>query len=193
MARKRQRPYYTENPSSSISKKPRFKPSIPSFKPETPQIEEETKSTRQITSMVLVNGLCQNCSVLNLKSCLEIYGDISRIRIDNGIGYVNFRSKEFAEAAIDASLDPDIGISVDDQKVVLSWPEESLPQWREGVRLSVKERLSSSKLLQPEIPLSKHGRGKKLVGSSNDTILPRNGRLDNSYKPRDIIAYDDLF
>ncbi|KAL5719662.1 hypothetical protein ACHQM5_012414 [Ranunculus cassubicifolius] len=189
MTCKRQKPYYTENPSSSISKKPRFKPSIPSFKPETPQIEEEIKSTRQTTSMVLVNGLCQNCSVLNLKSCLEIYGDISRIRIDNGI----VMSKEFAEAAIDASLDPDIGISVDDQKVVLSWAEESLPQWREGVRLSVKERLSSSKLLQPEIPLSKHGRGKKLVGSSNDTILPRNGRLDNSYKPRDIIAYDDLF
>lgn len=138
--------------------------------------------------MVLVTNLPHNCSVLSLKSRLEMYGGISRTRIDGETGYVSFRSRDSAEAAISASLDPSFGITLDSQKVLLSWPGESLPQWRDGVRLPVKERLSS-KLLQPEVPLSKRGRGKKLdLGN----VIRKSG-VDLSQKPREIIAYDDLF
>lgn len=98
---------------------------------------------------------------------------------------MSFRSKDSAADAISASLDTESGITVDSKKVLLSWPDNSLPQWKDGVRLPAKERLSS-KLLQPEVPLSKHGRGKKLdLGN----VIPKSG----GDKPREIIAYDDLF
>ncbi|PIA62483.1 hypothetical protein AQUCO_00200473v1 [Aquilegia coerulea] len=195
MARKRQKPYFTQQNSSSNYKKPRYKPSSSSssssFQPETAVINEESNNpttTRQSSSMVVVTGISFDCSILNLKSRFEMYGDISRTRIDNGIGYINFRSKDSAEAAIAASLDPSFGITIDSQKVHVSWPNDSPSEWKEGVRLSVRERLSS-KLLLPEVPLSRHGRGKRL---RSDSLSPKD-KLESSYKPRDIIAYDDLF
>ncbi|KAF9623813.1 hypothetical protein IFM89_005398 [Coptis chinensis] len=187
MGRKRDKPYFSHAPSSSNFKKPRKNHSFSSFIPETPVIEEETKNPpqRQTTSMVLVHNLSNHCSVLNLKRMFEMYGCVSRIRIDSGVGYVNFRAKESADAAIAASVDP--GIIVDDVKVNVSWANDSFPQWREGVALSIKERLSS-KLVQPEVPLSRHGRGNKL---GSGTVSPN--KPDISYKGRDIVAYDDLF
>ncbi|KAF5208255.1 homeobox leucine zipper protein [Thalictrum thalictroides] len=194
MARKRQKPYFTQQNSSSNYKKPRYKPpssSSSSYQPETPVSNEESNkptNTRQSSSMVVVNGLSFDCSILNLKSRFEMYGDIARTRIDNGIGYINFRSKDSAEAAIAASLDPSFGITIDSQKVHVSWPNDPPPEWKEGVRVSVRERLSS-KLLLPEVPLSRHGRGKRL---RSDSLSPKD-KLDSSNKPRNIIAYDDLF
>ncbi|CAL9081134.1 unnamed protein product [Musa textilis] len=64
-------------------------------------------------SVVLVTGLPADCTVLELKSRLEMYGPISRTRVDvDGRGFVTFRSDHAAAAAISASLDPAFGVTV---------------------------------------------------------------------------------
>ncbi|THU45469.1 hypothetical protein C4D60_Mb02t18260 [Musa balbisiana] len=69
-------------------------------------------------SVVLVTGLPADCTVLELKSRLEMYGPISRTRIDvDGRGFVTFRSDHAAEAAISASLDPAFGVTVRSKKL----------------------------------------------------------------------------
>lgn len=67
----------------------------------------------------MVTGIPSDCTVLELKSRLEMYGPISRTRIDavDGAGYVTFRSADSAEAAIAASLDPAFGVSIRSAKV----------------------------------------------------------------------------
>jgi len=56
--------------------------------------------------------------VLDVKSRFEIYGSISRIRIDrDGSAYIMYRAKDSAQAAFDAALDPSFAITVDSQKV----------------------------------------------------------------------------
>lgn len=67
---------------------------------------------------LVVTGLGTGCSVLDLKSRFEIYGSTSRIRIDrDGVAYVMYRTKDSAEAAIAASLDPSFGDNLDSEKV----------------------------------------------------------------------------
>ena len=69
---------------------------------------------------VVVMDLPLDCSVLDLKSRFAIYGEISRIRIDrDGNGYITYRSKDSAEAAITASLDATFGIAIDSKKVTI--------------------------------------------------------------------------
>ena len=79
----------------------------------------ERQSTRPAPpSAVVVMGLPIDCSVLDLKSRFEIYGPISRIRIDrDGVGYITYRSKESADSAISAALDPSFAITIDSKKV----------------------------------------------------------------------------
>ncbi|KAI3963506.1 hypothetical protein MKW98_022928 [Papaver atlanticum] len=193
MVGKRENPYYSRQISSSLAK--RLKPAPPPYESSEPaadeiQLDEQfNKPTSQNSSMVVVNNLSHDCSVLNLKSRLEIYGSISRIRIDHGVGYVTFRSRDSAEASVIASLDPELGITIDSQQVVVSWSNNHSPGWREGV----DKKSPTSRLLRPEIPLRKHGRGNKLnsSSSSNTTRNPRNAP-DLPFKGREIIAYDDL-
>nr|ADF59042.1 homeobox transcription factor [Jatropha curcas] len=141
-------------------------------------------------------GLSTDCSVLDLKSRFEIYGSISRIRINrDGVGYITYRSKESAEAAIAAALDASFGISINSKKVQVLWATDPLAQWREGVGGgSNKEIGSSSKLLQAEIPLRRHGRGNKLASA---IVKPKSSSesaavLDVPLKGREIVAYDDI-
>lgn len=69
-------------------------------------------------SQVVVTGLPSDCSVLELKSRLEQFGSISRIKIHgSGSGDVTFRSDAAAQAAILASLEPGLGVSVGSCKV----------------------------------------------------------------------------
>ncbi|KAI3980632.1 hypothetical protein MKX01_025197 [Papaver californicum] len=101
------------------------KPTPPSYESPEPagdndeiQLNEQfNKPTSQNSSMVVVNNLSHDCSVLNLKSRFEIYGSISRIRIDQGVGYITFRSNDSAEASIIDFLDTELGITIDFQKV----------------------------------------------------------------------------
>lgn len=115
MSRKREKPYHSGHSLSSTAK--RRRPSLPELAVSAPLDAPSTKSTSP--AAVLVIGLSPECSVLDLKSRFEIYGCISRIRIDrDGVGFVTFRSKDSADAAITASLDPTFGITVSSKKVL---------------------------------------------------------------------------
>ncbi|XP_022775552.1 uncharacterized protein At1g27050-like [Durio zibethinus] len=195
MSRKRDKPYFSRHAPASISKRRRaLQPQPP------PPTEDEDKPAAKQTPppAVVVMGLPPNCSVLDLKSRFEIYGSISRIRINSdAIGYIAYRSKESAESAIVASLDSSFGITVDSKKVQLLWATDPLAQWTDGVGVgAIKDNgsLSSSKLLRPEVPLSRYGRGNKLASA---IVNPRragdgSSMLRMPIKGREIVAYDDI-
>ncbi|KAG1368816.1 hypothetical protein COCNU_14G012840 [Cocos nucifera] len=180
--RKRQRP---DNPPPSLSKRLRPPPEEADGKPEPAGAGAGRRSSSP--SLVTVTGLPVDCTVLELKSRLEMYGPISRIRIDvDGSGYVAFRSDHSAEAAISASLDPAFGIAIRSKRVLVVRARDPLPEWRVGVGVS-----PPSKLLRAEIPLSRHGRSNKKLIAGTTTTSTRSGS-DLPYKGREIIAYDDL-
>ncbi|KAJ4961204.1 hypothetical protein NE237_021114 [Protea cynaroides] len=198
MSRKREKPDYgsAQLVSSSTRRSKRARPLLPRHSNGRTSLEDRlqestttTESKQSSPAVVVVTGLDQSCSVLDLKSRFEMYGSISRLRIDRGgLGFITFRSVDSAAAAISASHDPSFPITVDSRKVQVSWANDPSPQWREGVGLSSLEERPLSKLLRAEVPLRRHGRGSKLgVG----IVSPRNG-LDMPYKGREIIAYDDL-
>ncbi|XP_065860893.1 uncharacterized protein At1g27050 [Euphorbia lathyris] len=189
MSRKRDKPYFSRHERAPYPKRRRPLP--------PPVSTQDLPDKRPPPPALLVMGLSPDCSVLDLKSRFEIYGSISRIRIDrDGVGHITYRSKDSGEAAIAASLDISFGITVDSKRVQVLWATDPLAQWREGVGIGgKKESGSSSKLLRAEIPLSRHGRSNKLASaivnprsSSND--VP--GGLDVPFKGREIIAYDDI-
>ena len=110
MSRKRETPYHSGQALHSLAKRRR---------PSLPELAESASTKPSSPVVVLVIGISLECFVLDLKSRFEIYGYISRIRIDrDGIGYVTFRSKDSADAAITASLDPSFGITIDSKKVL---------------------------------------------------------------------------
>lgn len=89
------------------------------------------------------------------------------------------------------------------------WASDPVPQWREGVER--KEGLSS-KLVRAQAPLSRHGRGNKLgsaivnprdenngnttIKNNENNVIVGNSRsderLDEAFKGREIVAYDDI-
>lgn len=167
---------------------------------------------------VAVVGLPSDCSVLDLKSRFEIYGSISRTRMDpNGLAHITFRSHDSARSAVSAALDPSFAITLLSKPVQVMWASDPVPQWKEGV--AKNEGTSStalplaSKLLRPEVPLSRRGRGNKLgsaivnPGAQNNANGDTND-IDNSKKVvsgdeggsgllkpfmgREIVAYDDI-
>lgn len=115
MSRKRDKPYFSRHVPAPFSKRRRPHPP-------PPPVENEDKPTSKPTPppSVVVMGLPSNCSVLDLKSRFEIYGSISRIRINrDAVGYIAYRSNESAESAIAASLDSTFGITVDSKRVII--------------------------------------------------------------------------
>ena len=78
------------------------------------------------------------------------------------------------------------------------WATDPLAQWRDGVGVGANKDngpSSSSKLLRPEVPLSRHGRGNKLASA---IVNPRetdggSSMLEVPFKGREIVAYNDLF
>ena len=88
------------------------------------------------------------------------------------------------------------------------WASDPVPQWREGVKKK-EAYSSSSKLLKPELPLSRHGRGNKLgsvIVNSRDEKKDGNTTINNAIESssgrrkglnlpirgREIVAYDDI-
>ncbi|XP_064996359.1 uncharacterized protein At1g27050-like [Musa acuminata AAA Group] len=157
-------------------------------------------------SVVLVTGLPADCTVLELKSRLEMYGPISRTRIDvDGRGFVTFRSDHAAEAAISASLDPAFGVTVRSKKVLVVRASDPIPA-KMGAGISSTSRLlraeipakmgagisSTSRLLRAEIPLSRHGPSKEKLDAGATAERSKSGP-EVSHDGREIIAYDDLF
>ncbi|KAG0496957.1 hypothetical protein HPP92_001648 [Vanilla planifolia] len=145
------------------------------------------RSSAQQPHAVMVTGLPVDCTVLELKSRLEMYGSISRIRIDvNCVGYVTFRSDVAAQAAIAASLDPAFGIVIRSNKILVVRASDPLIHWRLGVG-----SFTSSRLVRAEKSLSKLGRTKKLIIPGTTTVTKNATEL--SCKEREIKTYDDLF
>ncbi|XP_010552598.1 PREDICTED: uncharacterized protein At1g27050 [Tarenaya hassleriana] len=154
---------------------------------------------------LVITGLPDHCSVLELKSRFEIYGSISRIRVDrDGSGSVSFRTAESAEAAIAASLEPS-GISIDSKRLEVMWATDPLVKWREGVtggkekRKTAPSLSSSSKLLRPEMPLRRHGRNNKLASAivdpksiTNDVVSASASVSGTEFTRREVVAYDDI-
>ncbi|CAA6662734.1 unnamed protein product [Spirodela intermedia] len=129
------------------------------------------------STVVVVNGLPSDCTVLELKSRMQMYGSIARIRIDDGegLGYVKYRNPDQARAAIAAAANPVLGITIGTGKVQVYEASEPAPQWQPSTGLS-----GPSKLLRAEHPLRKYGRGNKLL------------RSDMQHDGRQIVAYDDI-
>ncbi|XP_010093272.2 uncharacterized protein At1g27050, partial [Morus notabilis] len=113
MSRKRDKPYNSSRHVPAYAAK-RHRPHPPA--PEEEVVDKPIAKPPPPPALVVM-GLAPDCSVLDLKSRFEIYGSISRIRIDrDGVGCIAFRSKDSAEAAVAASLDPSFGITVQSQK-----------------------------------------------------------------------------
>ncbi|KAL8157188.1 uncharacterized protein At1g27050 [Apium graveolens] len=193
MSRKRDKPSYTTRhvPYNYPKRRRPLPPITSDDPPENP--------SPKISTAVIVTGLSQDCSVLDLKSRFEIYGSISRTRMEpTGVAYITFRSNESAEAAIAASLDPSFGITLNSNRVQVMRASDPVPQWREGVRQD-----GSSKLLRAEVPLSRLGRFHNRLGST--IVNPRdedhgNKKISKSgpsleeipFNGREIVAYDDI-
>ncbi|KAF3593186.1 hypothetical protein DY000_02023518 [Brassica cretica] len=202
MSRKRDKPYTYRHTPARISK--RRRPWAPPPSLETNEIIDKPTAKPPPPPGLLVSGLPANCSVLELKSRFEIYGSISRIRIDeDGVGSVSYRTAESAEAAIAGSHEPSFGISIDSKKLEVAWATDPLVTWKEGVKVGEeKEKTSpslSSKLLRAEMSLRKHGRRNRLAST---IVNPRSKNPDGDgtkspattrgFKDRDIVAYDDI-
>ncbi|KAM7486707.1 hypothetical protein LguiA_002716 [Lonicera macranthoides] len=110
MSRKREKPYPTRHVPYPIPKRRRPLP-VADEPPENPP--------SKLPAAVVVTGLTPECSVLDLKSRFEIYGSISRTRMDtDGVAHITFRSQDSADSAIAASLDPSFGISLNSKQVL---------------------------------------------------------------------------
>ncbi|CAN1852508.1 Uncharacterized protein At1g27050 [Linum perenne] len=204
MSRKRDKPYFAGgNDRAPFPKRRRPQPPPPDDTSAT-----DAKPSPHPPAAVVVIGLSHDCSVLDLKSRFQIYGAISRIRID-GVGYITFRSRESAEAAVAASLDDSFGITVDSKRVQVLRATDPLAKWREGIELGINKNRdsssslggSASKLVRGELPLRRHGKGKKLASaivnprsssniSSSDTGPSKTP--DVPFRGREIVAYDDI-
>ncbi|XP_027361320.1 uncharacterized protein At1g27050 [Abrus precatorius] len=189
MSRKRDKPYFSRHVPYAAAKRRRPLPE---------STEEERPTVRPAPpSAVVIMGLPQDCSVLDLKSRFEIYGTISRIRIDRDtVGYITYRSKDSADAAIAAGHDPSFGITVNSKKVQVLWATDPLAMWREGVGNN-KDKGSMSKLVRAEVPLSKHGRGNRLASAIGNTKRSEDSSSSTSvlevpFRGREIVAYDDI-
>ncbi|GAB2280314.1 hypothetical protein Dimus_014955 [Dionaea muscipula] len=209
MRRKRDKPYPSAHTPYSYPKRRRPPPPPNTTPAEAPHQEPPTTRPTPPPAVVVI-GLPTDCSVLDLKSRFEIYGPISRMRIDHdAVGFITFRTKSAAESAVSAALDPSFGITLDSKRVQVIWASESEKGREVNDDLgAVNEQRLSSKLLRAERPLSGHGRGGRL----NSTIVSYNGStststsnapppppppppaavLDGAFKGRQIVAYNDL-
>lgn len=112
MGRKRDKPYPSPHLPTSVSKRRRPPPPT-----EDDDIDKPLSKPAPPLALVIVD-LPSHCSVLDLKSRFEIYGSISRIRIDRDcVGYITYRTKDSADAAMAASLDPSFAFTIDSKKV----------------------------------------------------------------------------
>ncbi|CAI9768020.1 unnamed protein product [Fraxinus pennsylvanica] len=202
-SRKRDKPYFSRHAPYSFPKRRR---PLPASTDDTVDASSNTASKKEPKTVVVI-GLPIECSVLDLKSRFEIYGPISRTRMEpNGVAYITFRSNDAAQSAVDAARDPDFPISLHSALVQVMWASDPVPQWREGVER--KEGISS-KLVRAQAPLSRHGRGNKLGSAivnpreenvdsakskdnEDNNVVVGNSRSDGAFNGREIVAYDDI-
>ncbi|KAH9606846.1 hypothetical protein KSS87_020254 [Heliosperma pusillum] len=187
MSRKREKPYFSPCQPYSNPKRRR---------PRSPSPEDKPQDKPAAPPALLILGLPSGCSVLDLKARFEIYGPISRIRINPlGVGSISFRTFSAADSAVAASLDPSFPISIDSHPVQVMWASENKDD-DAGENVNEKRRTNSnlSKLLKRETPLSGHGRVKRLSSAivNPNTTISQSTVLDPPFKHREIVAYDDI-
>lgn len=114
MSRKRDRSYSSRHVPYSFPKRRRPLP----FQQDSNTSDLDNSgapapATAKQPTTVVVIGLPSDCSVLDLKSRFEIYGSISRTRMDpNGLAHITFRSHDSAQSAISAALDPSFAVTL---------------------------------------------------------------------------------
>ncbi|KAL7110234.1 hypothetical protein ACP275_05G011900 [Erythranthe tilingii] len=215
-SKKREKPYFSRHAPYSLNKRRRPLPLDAAAGEDEVDVSSTSAAAKAPTS-VMVIGIPAECSVLDLKSRFEIYGPISRTRMEpSGVAYINFRSNDAAQSAVDAARDSSFPITLHSIPVQVMWANDQVSQWKGGV--GRKDGLLS-KLVRAEVPLSRHGRGKKLGsaivnprdendgnnknknGDSNDEDKHlindaagaiRNSGSEASFNGRSIVAYDDI-
>nr|XP_016503181.1 PREDICTED: uncharacterized protein At1g27050 [Nicotiana tabacum] len=184
MGRKRDRTHFNRHVPYSFPKRRRPPPTDAVSDDPLPS-NNSSSTTKQQPGNVVVVGVPTDCSVLDLKSRFEIYGSISRTRMDpNGLAYITFRSYDSAQSAVNAAVDSSFPITLHSKPVQVIWATDHVPQWKEGAMR--KDDLSSStvasKLVRAEVPLSRHGRGNRLGSAivnpkdEDNDIAGNNGR-----------------
>ncbi|XP_057810895.1 uncharacterized protein At1g27050 [Salvia miltiorrhiza] len=200
--RKRERPHYSRHAPYSLPKRRRPLP----VGADDADASSNSGAAAKAPASVVVIGVPAECSVLDLKSRFEMYGPISRTRMEpDGVAYINFRSNEAAQSAVDAARDSSFPVTLHSTPVQVMWASNPVPKWEGGV---VQKDGLSSKLVRPEMPLRRHGRGNKL-GSAIVNPRDENGGPNNAdglkgapvigssgiegpFRGREIVAYDDI-
>ncbi|XP_051148936.1 uncharacterized protein At1g27050 [Andrographis paniculata] len=205
--RKREKPYSSRHAPYALHKR-RRRP-LPLDADDALQDSSSTSAAAKLQTSVVVIGVPTDCSVLDIKSRFEMYGPISRTRMEpNGVAHVNFRSADAAQSAVDAARDSSFPITLNSTPVQVVLASDPIPQWERGIG---RNDGLSSKLVRAELPLSRHGRGNKLgsaiVNPRDDksTIIDPIGEddklkgaiaadsgMDRTFKGREIVAYDDI-
>ncbi|GFP80045.1 uncharacterized protein at1g27050 [Phtheirospermum japonicum] len=205
--RKREKPYFSRHAPYSLPKRRRPLPldAAPGEDAIGDNSASSSAAAKAPTSVVVI-GVPVECSVLDLKSRFEMYGPISRTRMEpNGVAYINFRSNDAAQSAVDAARDSSFPLTLHSVPVQVMWASDPVTQWKGGVG---RNDGLSSKLVRAEVPLSRRGRGNKLgsaivnprdnnnidkianIDANNDVI--GSSALEGSFKGREIVAYDDI-
>lgn len=122
MGRKRERQYQSRHVPYSFPK--RRRPLPPPVDADNAVavnddlLPENSMGSAKLPTTVVVIGLTTECSVLDLKSRFEIYGSISRTRMDpGGLAHITFRSRESAVAAVAAAADAAFPITLHSKPV----------------------------------------------------------------------------
>ncbi|GAB2214149.1 hypothetical protein Droror1_Dr00018488 [Drosera rotundifolia] len=187
MGRKRGRP----NPYAHLATHPKRRRFPPPHTTESPDPPPTTRPPPP--PAIIVIGLPQDLSILDLKSRFEIYGPISRIRLDShSLGFITFRTLAAAEAAVAAAVETECGIMVEEKRVQVVWDDGRGGLGGEGEGGGGGEgRRFSSKLVRAERPLSRLGRGNRLSpgGSGGGR---GGGGFGGGFEGREIVAYDDI-
>lgn len=141
--RKREKPYYSRHAPYSLPKRRRPLPldAAPADDVDAPS---KSASEAKAPSSVVVIGVPVECSVLDLKSRFEMYGAISRTRMEpDGVAYINFRSNDAAQSAIDAARDSSFPVTLHSTPVCsLSRFSFSLSSGRSQLRVSARHSLT---------------------------------------------------
>lgn len=159
---------------------------------------DRSKRSKNNNAMVYVDNLGSETSVYELKCRFEGFGSISRAKIadKSGHGFVTFRAKESAEAAIRAALDPH-GIIIRNKRVLVSWVNDSLPPWKMGNEVSKLSKDVLSKKVPYKIPHGREGRSgnrEAVLAAATAAAGLRRGITiaDTVRHVREVVSYDDL-
>lgn len=108
-SRKREKPYSRHAPYSL----PKRRRPLPLDAEDAVDDSSASSAAAKAPTSVVVIGVPAECSVLDLKSRFEMYGPISRTRMEpNGVAYINFRSNDAAQSAIDAARDSSFPVTL---------------------------------------------------------------------------------